>query len=354
MPSGISHFARLNNAASWPEFNTRMVLSASTLKVSGDYVRVKLRAGSSAIVVSGCSIGSRDGATVNFSPAPTRITFGASNGVTIPSGGYVWSDWIAFTLDEASNYLLHVCCHADAANAIAYEAVDTTYYKQADLDETLTESPSGYSSFGYFVLLEAIQVTDDAAFFSWAQFLNANTVTNAGYNYRQVVAQADLNAYGNQVRVRFNAAAGYGAQTLGGASIGKYGGSGGDFSAAPTRLTFSGSNSVEIADGGSVISDWVNFTLEENQDYLIHIYSQFSWARTNSDGTRYHSPTNTGGDETLVQAPGDYVLSNNSSICFDLLETQTVTPPSGPTQEQLLRHGTWFGSGVKQRMWWAK
>jgi len=26
----------------------------------------------------------------------------------------------------------------------------------------------------------------------------------------------------------------------------------------------------------------------------------------------------------------------------------------GPTQEQIMRHGTWFGSGVKQRMWWAK
>ena len=28
--------------------------------------------------------------------------------------------------------------------------------------------------------------------------------------------------------------------------------------------------------------------------------------------------------------------------------------PTGPTQAQLMRHGTWFGSGVKQRMWWAK
>lgn len=26
----------------------------------------------------------------------------------------------------------------------------------------------------------------------------------------------------------------------------------------------------------------------------------------------------------------------------------------GPTQEQLLRHGTWFGDGAKQRMWFAK
>lgn len=26
---------------------------------------------------------------------------------------------------------------------------------------------------------------------------------------------------------------------------------------------------------------------------------------------------------------------------------------SGPTQDKLLRHGTWFGQGVKQRMWWG-
>jgi hypothetical protein len=31
-------------------------------------------------------------------------------------------------------------------------------------------------------------------------------------------------------------------------------------------------------------------------------------------------------------------------------------PPgiSSPTQAQLMRHGTWFGSGAKQKMWWAK
>jgi len=31
-----------------------------------------------------------------------------------------------------------------------------------------------------------------------------------------------------------------------------------------------------------------------------------------------------------------------------------VEAPTGPTPAQLMRHGTWFGSGVKQRMWWGK
>lgn len=26
----------------------------------------------------------------------------------------------------------------------------------------------------------------------------------------------------------------------------------------------------------------------------------------------------------------------------------------GPNQENLLRHGTWFGNGIKNTMWWAK
>jgi hypothetical protein len=39
---------------------------------------------------------------------------------------------------------------------------------------------------------------------------------------------------------------------------------------------------------------------------------------------------------------------------FDQIRQRIYTTPPGPTQAQFLRHGTWFGSGVKQRMWWAK
>ena len=38
---------------------------------------------------------------------------------------------------------------------------------------------------------------------------------------------------------------------------------------------------------------------------------------------------------------------------YAVIEDAPVAPV-GPTQAQLMRHGTWFGSGVKQRMWWAK
>ena len=39
---------------------------------------------------------------------------------------------------------------------------------------------------------------------------------------------------------------------------------------------------------------------------------------------------------------------------IDAIRMGAFPLPSGPTQAQLLRHGTWFGSGVKQRMWWAR
>jgi len=40
-----------------------------------------------------------------------------------------------------------------------------------------------------------------------------------------------------------------------------------------------------------------------------------------------------------------------------LSEAEAAGPPEPPSGEAgmavLMRHGTWFGSGVKQRMWWA-
>lgn len=46
--------------------------------------------------------------------------------------------------------------------------------------------------------------------------------------------------------------------------------------------------------------------------------------------------------------------TDQPSSDLSLYAVYEAAPPSGPIQEQLLRHGTWFGSGVKQSMWWAK
>jgi hypothetical protein len=52
----------------------------------------------------------------------------------------------------------------------------------------------------------------------------------------------------------------------------------------------------------------------------------------------------------VIQAFGEF----DDVILDDADWPSPAVPPSGPTQAQLMRHGTWFGSGVKQRMWWAK
>jgi len=37
-----------------------------------------------------------------------------------------------------------------------------------------------------------------------------------------------------------------------------------------------------------------------------------------------------------------------------VMEVAYIEGTAAPTQEQLMRHGTWFGDGVKKPMWWAK
>jgi hypothetical protein len=65
----------------------------------------------------------------------------------------------------------------------------------------------------------------------------------------------------------------------------------------------------------------------------------------------------TANDKLLVsQVLAQVATSENKILVSQVLCQVAYSDVSaGPTQAQLMRHGTWFGSGgVKQRMWWAK
>ena len=68
----------------------------------------------------------------------------------------------------------------------------------------------------------------------------------------------------------------------------------------------------------------------------------------------YLGVTKTGG--TYPTWPEDAAWHTHTNMTSDtsLYAVYADAPAEGPTQAQLMRHGTWFGSGVKQRMWWAK
>jgi parallel beta-helix repeat protein len=92
-------------AADW-----RFWVKAANISTSGTQIRVGMRGHSTTgNTINNASIGARNGTTDDYAAAPTRITFGSGNNSTaLGANALVWSDWINFTLDEATNYLIHI------------------------------------------------------------------------------------------------------------------------------------------------------------------------------------------------------------------------------------------------------
>jgi hypothetical protein len=137
---------------------------------SHDRIRVRLKNihGTKTTTLDGCSIGIRSGSTVDFSGAPTRVTFdNGNNGVTIPAASEVVSDWISYTLDpDANDYLVHIFIHNVVGQSMSSgpQGVDCAYYKNANpsVDDTMTAdvTDAEYTiTQSAFVLLE-IEVVD--------------------------------------------------------------------------------------------------------------------------------------------------------------------------------------------------
>lgn len=357
MPDGVSWYLNLPSTTSWSKFNVRMVLTTTALQLSGSYVRIKIHAGTSILNITGASIGIRSGTTDDFTATPTRLTFGGSNGISIPANGAVWSDWIAFSLDKASVHLVHICALVDSSNAIAYGSIGTnnSYYQQSALtDDTMVQNVS-YTLTSNSITLGTVQVCDDPSVVAWLSYLSTDTITNTGHNYRMILSTFDIvpGISGNQVRGLFQCAVGHGNQTLAGASIGERSGSTIGMAAVPVRFTFSGAYSILLTDGEATWSDWINFSIDPTKDQLLHIYSSFNYARTGSTQSRYASNASTYGDQSIVQTPEDAYTLAAGCLCLQAVQFRTASLPTGPTMAQLMRHGIWFSDGIKQSMFWA-
>ena len=99
-------------------FSVRQVISGSEIAVSGNYVRISLKASNLAdafgstldnqgVCLSHVSIVERSGETVNGTTTPTEITFsGGRSGVTIARGEVAVSDPTPFVISSAKSYLL--------------------------------------------------------------------------------------------------------------------------------------------------------------------------------------------------------------------------------------------------------
>jgi hypothetical protein len=130
------------------DMNFRMIISAANLTYSGSSLRVKIKAhNTNDQTLTGVSIGERSGTTIGTVSTPKRITFnGGSSGVTVYAGIDKWSDPIAFNIDETKEYLIHVCQKEGASGDYAYAYANGRYYKGTSDDDTLVQTPTGYST----------------------------------------------------------------------------------------------------------------------------------------------------------------------------------------------------------------
>ena len=129
--------------------NTRVIIPAGALSTSGTKIRVTFTGHSSEdSYIDACTIGLRDGSSYSFDGAPTAITFDSeSPSGTVPANGTKLSDEITFTLNEASDYLIHIWWlngyawrySGSGGNGAAYEIDD------ALSDESTDISISGYT-----------------------------------------------------------------------------------------------------------------------------------------------------------------------------------------------------------------
>jgi hypothetical protein len=75
-----------------------------------------------------------------------------------------------------------------------------------------------------------------------------------------------------------------------------------------------------------------------------------------SGGAYLTNPSATGNVTSTVQRYMQYraLFSTTDPAVTPYLSGVTVNYTSGPTNAQLMRHGKWFSSGVKQSFWWAR
>lgn len=176
--------------------NHRQVIPAANITSSGDSVAIRFKGHvTNDFVINSCSIGERSGTTSTFATDPTRITFGGSNGGTIPAGSYLTSDTIDFTIDETKSYMIHIYGNASHATAgIIYGArlLGGRYYKDSTAtDYSMTKAITGItpSSDGYQILLSDIYIRNTKGY-------SESTIKQTGsYSMKLVAAQTiSLNA----------------------------------------------------------------------------------------------------------------------------------------------------------------
>jgi hypothetical protein len=111
--------------------------------------------------ITGASIGLRSGTSEDYQVDKfVRLLFSGNNGVSIPLGTTLWSDWVDYPyFDETVDHL----CHMDTGTlaSIKYGSGGDSYRKSGALSDAMVADISGYSTASYYYGIQEIQVLED-------------------------------------------------------------------------------------------------------------------------------------------------------------------------------------------------
>lgn len=142
----------LNADATFAAITLKSRLAAAIITASGSYVRVKLDgpAAGTPAAYSNVFIGhvATSGDAWDYDGTQVRLTFSGSSSVTPPVGGSVWSDWVAYALDETKSLIVGVDKGATSQASRYRTGLGgnfNVYYKASVAEAGLTDG-TGYST----------------------------------------------------------------------------------------------------------------------------------------------------------------------------------------------------------------
>jgi len=144
-----------------------------------------------------------------------------------------------------------------------------------------------------------------------------------GYSLRNIIKASDISAGGDRIRITLNSRT-TGVGKLDNIAIVERSGATSNGTTTPTEILFGGSSGVELgAGGGTIISDWLDYTIDATKDYLLIMdviadaaKDDFQSERTTGSGLYYVS----GNSYNVANMPGSPVSQATVSQSLSKIE----------------------------------
>lgn len=321
-------------STAWAGSTCRMSIAADQFEFDGDQIRLTAQAWDA----NGCEIdqvwiGKKGTGTHDFDSPPTQVLWGALPGFTLTSGQEIVSDPIAIAYDASVDDGLVVSWQVDGSateDNIASRETLTNWQSSAKVGaDASTEVAAGYSALirdSY--LLSAIEfeantlpsglwfveeeVTQDQTSSGWEEFTG-----------RIVVDGSVLQGDSAKMRITIKAQSGQ-SMIADDFFVGKKSGAFG-YAAAPTRITWGGSNAVTVDAGNQAVSDEIILPYDASIDGgLVFAF----YKGLGATGENYNSQQSRTGWETYFKAgnhtqedPGSgFSVGSRDAVAIVLIE----------------------------------